>query len=95
MTREARLTQKRLEGEILELLAGRAAFLYEAPLNCEFCQKYHVLEGCGRCPLMLGNNGLPCCSSYGEFSGIASLMQFGFPDAIPGALAIYLWLFER
>lgn len=90
MTREARLTQKRLEGEILKLLEGNCASLYH--VDCAFCLKYE--DSCSRCPLKLGNRDLGCARRRGYFRGISESMIIGDPNAIPGALAIHMWLFD-
>jgi hypothetical protein len=101
MTREARQTQKRLEGEILKLLKGRGAELYQyGTMNrrkCAFCKRYQDnrrLDNCSCCPIFIGNNRERCLSVWGGLRAIGSNMEFRPYDAIPGALAIYMWLEE-
>ena len=91
MTKEARLTRKRMKGEILKLLEGKEAGLFQWSDDCEFCQKYRD-GGCEKCPLYLGNNN-KVCNHGGEFMRISTQMMKCTPLAIPGALAIYMWLF--
>lgn len=95
MTHEARQTQKRLEGEILKLLEGEDACLYDDPSECGFCEKYkeRIGFGCGKCPLVQDFSPSGNCFG-GVFRTIDLLMHSAKPDAIPGALAIYMWLEE-
>ena len=105
MTREARLTQQRLEGEILKLLEGEGIGLFHGTKECSFCQKYGVkgrgvwigqefyfMEDCSRCPINihLGSR----CNNHSVIETIDSHMENCTTRAIPGALAIYMWLFE-
>ncbi len=92
MTREARQTQKRLEGEILKLLEGEEGSLYAGPEGCAFCKKHLRGFYCGDCPLVQGSTE-ECCYCN-EFQSIDADMILVQPDAIPGALAIYMWLEE-
>lgn len=91
MTHAARLTQKYLEGEILKLLEGESARLYRAGCECNFCDDYSAY-GCPDCPIRIGNAGYHC--RHGKFRQIANSMLGVRPSAIPGALAIHMWLYE-
>jgi hypothetical protein len=109
MTHAARLTQKRLEGEILKLLEGESARLFaNGAQNCLFCKKYgsivkvsydfHKVTDCSRCPVFIG---LGCiCDEDNLLKNIHDRMVSMIweprekDNAIPGALAIHLWLFE-
>ena len=98
MTHEARLTQKRLEGEILKLLRGEKAELFSDPTLCAFCKIY--FDGkrweCEGCPVGKGirnyRGHLPC-EGHSTFE-IENNMKSCNDLAIPGALAIYMWLEE-
>ncbi len=92
MTREARLTQKYLEGEILKLLEGKDGSLRRPASNCEFCKKFDENPDCGGCPLKRFYPIGGCC--HADFEEINRDMYLQEPDAIPGALAIYMWLYE-
>lgn len=107
MTREARQTQKRLEGEIGKMLEGHSGYLYNSP-NCAFCQKYGNIvtvpilaypnlsysytKDCGKCPLLRGLGRR--CYRDRVVRTIDDYMVNVLDDAIPGALAIYMWLEE-
>ncbi len=92
MTREARLTQKRLEGEILKLVEGESASLKTSRFECAFCLKYDRTPDCKECPLEKCYPGDACL--HEDFRSIHFDMMFAKNKAIPGALAIHMWLFE-
>lgn len=92
MTREARQTQKRLEGEILKPLEGKSARLKTTRGECEFCLKYDRTPDCEECPLEKSYPGDAC--THKDFRNIYFNMIDVEDDAIPGALAIYMWLEE-
>lgn len=92
MTKEARLTQKYLRGEILKLLDGERAALKTSRFKCAFCLQYDRTPDCEKCPLEKCYPGAAC--THDDFQNIHIDMLHGNEDAIPGALAIYMWLYD-
>ena len=115
MTKEARLTQRRLEGEIKGIIEGKNATPCANSVNkCAFCRKYgdikkaegdyflddsYYIVDCGQCPIYIGLKGR--CYSSGPIKTIEDHManvewkgSEAQNKAIPGALAIYMWLYE-
>ncbi len=109
MSKEARLTRIWLRQQILKMLMGQNAGLYRKTNKCPFCLKYGrpkpenlwaEISDCSRCPIFIGLEKESCDTNIGlkfinEWMGGSVWNKKVKKDkAIPGALAIYMWLFE-